>query len=117
MLGLLAAQLATGLISDDEVAFAGPLTRFVSNATVSLATNYHAKIGKWLILALVLLHIAAIVFYLRRKNNFVAAMLHGDKELVAAMPGSRDDAMSRAGAAVVFAACVIFVLWVSSLAV
>jgi len=27
-------------ISDEEIAFTGPLTRFASNATVSLASNY-----------------------------------------------------------------------------
>ena len=33
MLGFLLAQVGTGLLSDDEIAFAGPLTRFVSNAS------------------------------------------------------------------------------------
>lgn len=115
MLAILLAQVGTGLLSDDEIAFSGPLTRFVSNATVSLATNYHKNIGKWLLLALVLLHIAAIFFYLWRKHKLVHAMLHGDKELVVAVPGSRDDAVSRAGAVVVLAACAAFVAWVTSL--
>ena len=57
MLGFLVLQVASGLLSDDEIAFSGPLTRFVSNATVSLATDYHANIGKWILLGLVLLHI------------------------------------------------------------
>lgn len=116
MLGILLAQVGTGLLSDDEIAAAGPLTRFVSNAMVSLATNYHKNIGKWLLLALVALHIGAIVFYLWRKHNLVNAMLHGDKELVVAVPGSRDDALSRAGAVLVFALCAAFAAWVASLA-
>ncbi|HYW57219.1 MAG TPA: cytochrome b/b6 domain-containing protein [Polaromonas sp.] len=116
MLGFLLAQVGTGLLSDDEIAFAGPLTSFVSNATVNLATNYHKNIGKWVILALVVLHIAAIVFYLWRKHNLVNAMLHGDKELVSAVPSSRDDAASRAGALVVLGACAAAVYWISSLA-
>ena len=116
MLGILLAQVGTGLLSDDEIAAAGPLTRFVSNATVSVATNYHKNIGKWLLLTLVALHIGAIVFYLWRKHNLVNAMLHGDKELVVAVPGSRDDALSRAGAVLVFALCAAFAAWVSSLA-
>ncbi len=86
MLGFLVAQVGTGLLSDDEIAFSGPLTRFVSNATVSLTTNYHKNIGKWVLLALVLLHIAAIIYYLSRKHNLVGAMLHGDKELVVQAP-------------------------------
>jgi cytochrome b len=116
MLGFLLAQVGTGLLSDDEIAFAGPLTRFVSNASVSLATNYHKNIGKWILLALVLLHVAAIVFYLWRKHNLVGAMLHGDKELVTAVPPSRDDAASRSAARVVLAACAAGVYWISTLA-
>ena len=116
MLGILLAQVGTGLLSDDEIAASGPLTRFVSNATVSLATNYHKNIGKWLLLTLVALHIGAIVFYLWRKHNLVNAMLHGDKELVVAVPGSRDDALSRAGAVMVFALCAACAAWVASLA-
>jgi cytochrome b len=116
MLAVLLAQVATGLCSDDEIAASGPLTRFVSNATVSLATNYHKNIGKWLLLALVLLHIGAIVYYLWHKSNLVNAMLHGDKELVVAVPGSRDDAVSRGGALIILALCAALVTWLVKLA-
>ncbi len=116
MLGILLAQVGTGLLSDDEIAFAGPLTRFVSSASVNLATNYHKNIGKWILLALVLLHIAAIAFYLWRKHKLVGAMLHGDKELVTRVPPSRDDAASRTAALVVLAACAAGVYWISTLA-
>lgn len=114
MLGFLLAQVGTGLLSDDEIAFAGPLTRFVSNATVGLATNYHTNIGKWIVLALVVLHVAAIVVYLRRKHNLVGAMLHGDKELVTAVPASRDDTASRLLALGVLLVCAAGVYWISS---
>lgn len=116
LLGFLMAQAGTGLFSDDDVAFAGPLTRFVSNATVNLTTNYHKNIGKWVLLTLVVLHIAAIVFYLRRKHNLVNAMLHGDKELVTQVPASRDDGASRIAALLVLGICAAAVFWVSSLA-
>jgi len=69
MLGFLLAQVASGLISDDEISSSGPLTRFVSNATVSLASRYHANIGKWVLLALVLLHLGAIILYLRQQKT------------------------------------------------
>ncbi|MDI1271929.1 cytochrome b/b6 domain-containing protein [Polaromonas sp.] len=114
MLGFLLAQVGTGLLSDDEIAFAGPLTRFVSNATVGLATNYHTNIGKWIVLALVVLHVVAIVVYLRRKHNLVGAMLHGDKELVTAVPASRDDTASRLLALGVLLVCAAGVYWISS---
>ncbi|WP_341913595.1 cytochrome b/b6 domain-containing protein [Polaromonas sp. YR568] len=115
MLGFLLAQVGTGLLSDDEIAFSGPLTRFVSNATVGLATNYHKNIGKWILLALVVLHIAAIALYLWRKHNLVGAMLHGDKELVTAAPASRDDMASRLLALGVLLVCAAGVYWISSL--
>lgn len=115
MLIFLLAQIGTGLLSDDEISFAGPLTRFVSNASVSLATNYHAHIGKWVLLALVVLHVAAIGLYLWRRQNLVGAMLHGDKELVAEVPGSRDDAVSRTAALLVFLGCAGVAAWVASL--
>jgi cytochrome b len=116
MLGFLVAQVGTGLLSDDEIAFAGPLTRFVSNATVSLSTSYHKNIGKWVLLALVVLHIAAIVYYLSRKHNLVGAMLHGDKELVVQAPSARDDTVSRVAAVLILAVCGGVAYWVSTLA-
>lgn len=116
MLGFLLAQVATGLISDDEIAFAGPLTRFVSNATVSLASSYHANVGKWVLLALVLLHLTAVIFYQRRKHNLVGAMLHGDKVLALAAPPSRDDGVSRTAALLILMACAAAAYGVSSLA-
>lgn len=116
LLAILLAQVGTGLISDDEIAFAGPLTRFVSGATTQLATNYHTNIGKWIILALVVLHIAAILFYLWRKENLIKPMLNGDKQLSFDVPASRDDPASRIAALVIFGVCVAFVVWVGSLA-
>jgi len=115
MLGFLLLQVGSGLVSDDEIAFAGPLTAFVSNATVSLATRYHANIGKWILLGLVVLHIVAIVFYLLRKHQLVQAMLHGDKELVRSVPASRDDRVSRAAALLVLLACAGLSYWVATL--
>jgi cytochrome b len=115
MLGFLLLQVGSGLVSDDEIAFAGPLTALVSNATVSLATRYHADIGKWILLGLVALHIAAIVFYLLRKHKLVQAMLHGDKDLVFPVPASRDDLVSRTSALLVFMLCAGLSYWVSTL--
>ena len=116
LMAILLAQVSTGLVSDDEIAFSGPLTRFVTNATVNLATNYHKNIGKWVILALVVLHIAAILFYLWRKHNLIKPMVHGDKLLSHVAPASRDDAASRAVAALVFGLCAAAVAWGVNLA-
>ncbi len=105
LLFFLMVQVASGLISDDEVSFAGPLTHLVSNAYVSLATSYHADVGMWILLALVLLHLAAMVHYTRRKHRLVIAMLHGDKQLFGSVLPSRDDARSRSLALAIFTLC------------
>ncbi|MGH6625603.1 MAG: cytochrome b/b6 domain-containing protein [Burkholderiaceae bacterium] len=116
LLGFLSAQVATGLFSDDEIAFAGPLTRFVSNATVSQATSYHKQIGQWVLIALVLLHVLAILFYLwKKKNNLIKPMILGDKLLATPVPSSRDDTWSRVAAAVLFGLCAALVAWLVAL--
>lgn len=106
MLGFLLVQVGSGLISDDEIASSGPLAKFVSGSTVSLATHYHKAYGKYILLALLLLHVAAVMFYLMRKRrNLIAPMVDGKMELPAETPASRDDGASRAVAAAVFAGC------------
>jgi cytochrome b len=116
LLGFLLAQVGSGLVSDDEIAAAGPLTKFVSNDTVSQATWYHAEVGKTVLIVLVLLHLLAIVFYAwKRKQNLVTPMLLGDKLLATPQPASRDDAVTRTVALLVFGLCVAAVAWVVSL--
>jgi cytochrome b len=116
MLALLLAQVGTGLISDDEISAAGPLTKFVSNATVTLASGYHVTIGKVLVIALVITHLAAILFYLlKKRENLVKPMLHGDKLLPANTPESTDTAATRTLAVVILAACAAAVYWLVNL--
>jgi len=106
MLAFLVAQVGTGVFSDDEIAASGPMTKFVSEATVGIATHYHKGVGKYVLLGLIALHIAAIVFYLtRRRENLLGPMIDGDKTMEATVQGSRDDARSRATATIVFALC------------
>jgi cytochrome b len=115
LLFFLSIQVASGLVSDDEISFAGPLTHLVSNATVSFATRYHTEIGKWILLSLVLVHLAAIVFYTHRKQRLVSAMLHGDKHLQAPAPASADNTRTRLLALVVFTLCAATAYWISTL--
>ena len=116
LLALLLAQVATGLVADDEISASGPLTRFVSSATVSLASAWHAVVGKWIVLALVALHVLAIAFYaVARHQHLVKPMFSGDKLLTHAAAASRDSAGSRVLALVIFGACAGFAYWISSL--
>ena len=117
MLAFLLAQVSTGVFSDDEIAASGPLTKFVSGATVGMATHYHKGIGKYVLLGLIVLHVAAIVFYLvRKRENLVRPMIFGDKAIDATLESSRDDPRSRVTAGVIFALCAGLVAWTIRLA-
>lgn len=106
MLFFLLAQVGSGLFADDDIANSGPLSKFVSNATVAALTGYHKNYGKFIILALVALHIGAILFYLmKKKENLIKPMLQGDKTLAVLVESARDDAASRITAAIVYALC------------
>jgi cytochrome b len=112
MLLVLLAQVGTGLVADDEIAFTGPLNRFVSSARGLAATWYHKELGQLLLIALVLLHLGAIAYYaVGKKQNLVGPMVQGDKEVATPAVSSRDDAVSRAGAAVVLVVAAAIVTW------
>ena len=116
LLALLALQVASGLVSDDEIAAAGPLVRFVSGETVSLASGWHSGWGKWILIALVSLHLLAVLYHaLVKRHTLVAPMLTGDKETPVAVAPSRDDAASRTGALVLLALCAGLAAWIASL--
>ena len=116
MLAFLIAQVSTGVFSDDEIAAVGPFAQFVSNATVSAATSYHKTYGKFVLLGLIVLHLAAIgYYYLAKRENLVKPMLNGDKPVAGQLPASRDDAASRIAAALVLGACASLVAWGVSL--
>ena len=106
LLGALSLQAGAGLFSDDEIAYSGPLTALVSSHRVDQATWFHSEVGKFIVLALVVLHLLAIGFYtLRKHKTLVRPMVHGDKLLDEAVPSSRDDAASRVLALVILGAC------------
>ena len=116
MLAFLLAQVATGLIGDDEIAFTGPLNKFVETSKGLAATWYHKRVGQWVILGLVVLHIAAVLYYLWKKNdNLIKPMLHGDKQLGSTVAPSRDDAASRLVALGLFGLCAGAVTWLVKL--
>lgn len=103
LLAVLLLQVSSGLMSDDEISNAGPLSRFVSGYLVSNATDYHKNIGKFILLGLALLHVAAIFFYLfKKKENLIRPMVTGDKQLPLPMPPTRDDARNRLLALLLF---------------
>lgn len=116
MLTVLFVQVGTGLVGDDEISFTGPLNKFVESSKGLAATWYHKRIGQWIILGLVVLHIGAILYYLwKKKDNLIRPMLNGDKQVAAAVGPSRDDFGSRMVALGVLAACAGLVTWIVKL--
>lgn len=96
LLGVLALQVGTGLFADDEIANVGPLNRYISGATAGVLTGWHKDWGAPLLLGLVVLHVAAIVFYrLARGKDLIRPMLGGDKPLPADTPASEDGLRAR----------------------
>ncbi len=117
LLGFLALQVATGLVADDEIANLGPLNRFVSSATAGQATGWHKNYGQWILIALVVMHVAAILFYLlKKRQNLIRPMLLGDKELASTTPASADGLPQRLLALVLVLVCGAGAAWVASLA-
>ncbi|HSW04452.1 cytochrome b/b6 domain-containing protein [Aquabacterium sp.] len=115
MLAMLIVQVATGLFADDEIATTGPLNRFVSTATGLQATAWHKGWGQWIIIGLVVLHLAAILFYALRGSNLVKPMLNGDKQLPADVPAAADTPRTRLLALVLVVLCAGLSLWIARL--
>lgn len=75
MLSLLLLQGGTGLLNEDDIAFSGPLSH-LAGGMAGVIHEWH----EWnfnLLLALVLLHIATVLLYLKRGRNLVRAMVWG----------------------------------------
>ena len=106
LLLVLLVQVGSGLFSDDEIAFAGPLTALVSSEWVGSATSYHKNIGKFLVIGLVVLHLLAIAYYRwAKKTDLVRPMVTGDKQLAQTTRASRDTAASRLAALMLLLLC------------
>ncbi len=80
LLGLVGFQVVSGLFSNDDIAFVGPLYDLVSRDLSNQLTGLH-KLSTNLLFALIGLHLAAIAFYGHvKKDNLVKPMVRGWKE-------------------------------------
>ena len=89
LLGLLFAQIALGLFAVDVDGIeSGPLSLYVSFDTGRAAAHWHDVLFDAL-LWLIGLHVAAVLFYLfYKKENLIAAMLHGKRAFPGGQPAS-----------------------------
>ena len=74
-------QALTGMCSDDEAGFSGPLTQNLSSDWVERATWYHSEIGQPLIWVLLGLHVVVVFYYRwRLQEDLITPMVTGDKD-------------------------------------
>lgn len=81
MLLALLVQASTGLFANDDIATEGPLYKFISKDLSDLLSEVHEAAFN-VIIALAVIHIAAILFYrVYKHDNLVRPMLTGAKDL------------------------------------
>jgi len=83
LLAVLGVQAGTGLFSNDDIAFAGPLVSQVVEELSQKLTSWHHQLANVLFILLGL-HVAAIAFYAKvKKDKLVGPMVTGWKEVPA----------------------------------
>jgi len=81
LLLVLSIQAVTGLFVDDEIAFQGPLSKYLSESSVSFFSEVHES-NQVVIYILIPIHIAAIWYYKKLKGeDLIRPMISGDKEI------------------------------------
>lgn len=81
MLILLLVQAGTGLFANDDILIEGPLYAWVSKDTSDWLTTIH-RFNFNLLLAVIAVHITAVLFYLLvKRENLIHPMLSGRKHL------------------------------------
>ncbi|WP_338504833.1 cytochrome b/b6 domain-containing protein [Sphingomonas kaistensis] len=113
LLGLMLLQVGFGLpLSDEDGVVSGPLNRLVSFDTAEWARDVHEILFN-LLLALIALHVAAIIFYRWKGRHLVGAMVTGrSKDYPAGTPGMIRVGAGRLALCLVIAAAVS--LWIAN---
>jgi len=79
LLTVLLVQAGTGLFANDDIMTEGPLYGWVSKGTSDWITEAH-EFNAGIIVALVVLHLAAVLFHLiYKRDNLLVPMLTGNK--------------------------------------
>ena len=84
LLTLVAAQVVTGLFSNDDIAFAGPGSDWIGKTGSERLTGWHEQLFN-VLAGFILLHLVAILFHhVVRRSNLLAAMITGNKAVSSA---------------------------------
>lgn len=103
------AQAGSGLFASDDILTEGPLNGLLPGAVDSIANRTHG-LAVWFIIALVVLHLAAIAYYRFHKGeNLTGAMVTGYRELPPGLGMERPASLWLAGLfAAISVGCVYF---------
>ena len=85
LLLILVLQILTGLFSSDGILFSGPLSQYASSDRVDLATDWH-KTQFDVVLALIGIHVAAVILYRWFGVPLLGAMISGYRNSKAQQP-------------------------------
>lgn len=112
LLALVAAVTGSGLVTGDEDGlYQGPLAYLVSLETSEVAHDLH-ETGFNVLLVLIGLHVAAILYYaLVRRDNLVAPMLTGARDLPEGTEPMRPAPLWRAALALTAAMLLAWWIW------
>lgn len=87
MLAVLCWQVGTGLFAQDQIGIEqGPFAGMIPGGLSSRIAGWHAT-SKWLVLALVMLHVLAILYYaVAKRQDLVGPMVTGSKKVAPDVP-------------------------------
>ena len=110
MLFALLLQAVTGLFANDDIATEGPLFKWVSKATSDAITRIH-RLNQEAIIALVSIHVLAVLFYFFcKRENLLKPMITGVKQWSGADPESTTDRIWMAAAITGLAGLAVYLL-------
>jgi cytochrome b len=116
LLGVVLTQAVTGLFANDDIAYDGPLVKFISKELSDQITWFHKEVSGTLIYVLVCMHVAAVAFYyFRKRQNLVKPMITGDHDVDYDAPAANDSWAMRLFALMLLAACAGGVYYLVSL--
>ncbi|HVE49767.1 MAG TPA: cytochrome b/b6 domain-containing protein [Casimicrobiaceae bacterium] len=104
LLVALTVQSLLGLFTNDDALWSGPFSERVAKTTTDDISTVHRQFW-WVIVALSVIHIGAVLAYLKLGHNLVMPMLTGDKELPAAIAHPEHSAASTAKATALLLLC------------
>ncbi|MEP7328566.1 MAG: cytochrome b/b6 domain-containing protein [Betaproteobacteria bacterium] len=112
LLVVLLVQATTGLFTNDDVLYEGPLVKLITKDLSDAIGSWHRRLW-WVIVVFASIHIiAVIVYFARLGDNLVVAMVSGEKVLPTKMHRAQDAVASTPLALILLALSAMAVWWV-----